>query len=57
MFSRVCGKVRYKFNTKAFLVDEAGANFARIKEEFGEEVALQRVLQCQSHLKIQLNRK
>ena len=42
MLSEMSGK-GYKFNPKVFFVDEAGANVSGIKEEFGEEVSLDRV--------------
>ena len=36
MLDEVSGKEGYKFNPKAFLVEEAGVNFAGIREEYGE---------------------
>ena len=38
--SEVSENEGYRFNPKAFHVDEAGANPSGIKEEFGEEVSL-----------------
>ena len=41
MLSVASGKEGYKFNPKAFLVDDKmGTNFANIKQEFGEGLSL-----------------
>ena len=51
ILSELCGKEGYKFNPKAFLFNEAGADFASIKEEFGDKLFAQRMFTCQWHFR------
>ena len=57
MLSEVPRKGGHKFNPKVFLVDEAGANFASIKEEFSGKVSLQGACTCNWHFKHSVQQK
>ena len=41
----------YKFNPKAIMVDENGANYCAIKQVFGLDFVMSKVVSCQMHCK------
>ena len=55
MLSEVKGETGYKFNPKQFIVDEAGAVAAGIRNVFGDE-GYRKTVSCQFHYKQCLNR-
>ena len=48
---KVSGQEGYKFNPKAIMVDENGANFKAIMEVFSPQFVASRVVSCQLHYK------
>ena len=50
MLSQIKGHTT-EFNPKAIMVDEAGANFCGVREAFGVEFCMQKVVSCQLHFK------
>lgn len=55
MLSDIKGKPTH-FNPKSIMVDEAGANFCGVKEAFGEEYCMEKVVSCQLHYKKDVHR-
>ena len=54
LWNRALGELKgqedYKFNPRTFVCDEAGANFAALRQVYGEELVLQkRIVTCQLH--------
>ena len=49
VLAKFSGKERYKFNPRAFICDEGGANFIGLKEVYGTDFMKNRVFGCQWH--------
>ena len=46
----------YKFNLRAIMVDENGANYCSIQKAFGLDFVTSKVVSCQMHYKYDVNR-
>ena len=49
VLAKVSGKEGYKFNPRAFICDEGGANFTGLKEVYGKDFVKNHVFGCQWH--------
>ena len=59
LFNEILSDIKsrdYKFNLKAIMVDENGANYCAIQKVFGLDFVTSKVVSCQMHYKNDVNR-